>query len=186
MKKALIFTDLDGSLLDHRTYSYSAASPILSRLKKNKILIPVSSKTFDEIIILRKRLNNNDPFIVENGAAIYIPKDYFTEQPEKTKIIKNNDSAFWEYTTAKPRNYWVEILTEIETEFKNQFLTFSALGDAGIVKHTGLSIEQAKEPTKEILVSHFSGSENNPKIDFIDAIKSMGAILLLEGILACY
>jgi mannosyl-3-phosphoglycerate phosphatase len=183
MKKALIFTDLDGSLLDHRTYSYSAASPILSRLKKNKIpLIPVSSKTFDEIIILRKRLNNNDPFIVENGAAIYIPKDYFTEQPEKTKTIKNNDSVFWEYTTAKPRNYWVEILTEIETEFKNQFLTFSALGDAGIVKHTGLSIEQSKRANQR----NFSEpllwiGKQSKKIDFIDAIKSMGADIVAGG-----
>ena len=99
MKKAIIFTDLDGSLLDHRTYSYSAASPMLATLKKNKIpLIPVSSKTFDEIIILRRRLNNNDPFIVENGAAIYIPKDYFSNQPSNTKInITKNDNL--EYCT---------------------------------------------------------------------------------------
>jgi len=185
MKKAIIFTDLDGSLLDHRTYSYSAASPMLATLKKNKIpLIPVSSKTFDEIIILRRRLNNNDPFIVENGAAIYIPKDYFSNQPSKTKIkiVKNDNSEFWEYSTAKPRKYWVELLSEIEMEFKNQFLTFSNLGDAGIVKYTGLSIEQAKRANER----NFSEpllwiGRQSKKNDFVNTIKSMGADIVAGG-----
>ena len=183
MKKALVFTDLDGSLLDHRTYSYSAASPMLATLKRKKIpLIPVTSKTFEEIIILRKRLNNNDPFIIENGAAIYIPKDYFSKQPEKTKTIKYHDAEFWEYSTAKPRKYWGEILNEIEVEFKNQFLTFSNLGDAGIVKYTGLSIEQAKRANERDFSEPLLWiGRQYKKNDFINRIKSMGADIVAGG-----
>lgn len=70
----LIFTDLDGTLLDHDTYSFDEASMMLEYLKKNQIpLIIVTSKTFDEVVELQKKLNISSPFIIENGAGIFIP-----------------------------------------------------------------------------------------------------------------
>lgn len=73
-KKRLVFTDLDGTLLDHHTYSFEAASTMLAHLKEAKIpLLIVSSKTRPEIMQLQQALEINDPFIVENGAGIFIP-----------------------------------------------------------------------------------------------------------------
>ncbi|MBW3228243.1 HAD-IIB family hydrolase [Marinobacter adhaerens] len=70
----IIFSDLDGTLLDHDDYRWQAANPALSRLKAAHIpLILNSSKTMPEIRALREELGNNDPFIVENGAAVVIP-----------------------------------------------------------------------------------------------------------------
>ncbi len=76
-EKIIIFTDLDGTLLDHRTYSYSEAEEALKLLKeKNVPLILCSSKTRDEIDVYRKKLSNNEPLISENGGAIFIPENY--------------------------------------------------------------------------------------------------------------
>ena len=73
-EKTIIFTDLDGTLLDHTTYSFEAAVPMLDFIKRNKIpLIIVTSKTKDEVLRIQKLLALKEPFIVENGAGIFIP-----------------------------------------------------------------------------------------------------------------
>ena len=79
--KYLIFTDLDGTLLDHKTYSFDAANEMLAHIKANNIpLIITTSKTKEEILKLRKKLDLNYPFIVENGAGIFLPnKNDFTQ-----------------------------------------------------------------------------------------------------------
>ncbi|MCK5233265.1 MAG: HAD-IIB family hydrolase [Candidatus Aenigmarchaeota archaeon] len=74
----IIFSDLDGTLIDHSTYSYKAALDAVSLLKKKKIpLIFCTSKTRAEIEKYRKELGIKDPFISENGGAIFVPKKYF-------------------------------------------------------------------------------------------------------------
>lgn len=71
----LVVTDLDGTLLDHHTYDFRPAMPALACLRQLKIpCILNSSKTFDEMLLLREKLNNHDPFVCENGGAVFIPR----------------------------------------------------------------------------------------------------------------
>ena len=71
-KSYLIFTDLDGTLLDHDTYSYAPATDALQKLRDTQTpLILASSKTAAEIAPLRHELGfDGYPAIVENGAGI--------------------------------------------------------------------------------------------------------------------
>lgn len=70
----LIFTDLDGSLLDHENYSYQGARPALERIaREGWPLIFVTSKTRVEVEELQTELSVEAPFIVENGAAAFFP-----------------------------------------------------------------------------------------------------------------
>lgn len=70
----VVFTDLDGTLLDRTTYSCAPAEASLERLRRLGIpVVLVTSKTRAEVTALRERIGNTDPFIVENGAAIVIP-----------------------------------------------------------------------------------------------------------------
>lgn len=79
-KSYVIFTDLDGTLLDEN-YSYKKAASVLESLrKKNVPIIFCSAKTKAEQEVIRKKMKINHPFIVENGSAIYIPKDYFKKR----------------------------------------------------------------------------------------------------------
>ena len=58
----VIYTDLDGSLLDHHSYSHAAADALLLELEQRGIpVIPTSSKTRAELIPLRRELNNHHP-----------------------------------------------------------------------------------------------------------------------------
>lgn len=74
----VIFTDLDGTLLDDETYSWEAARPALELLSRREIpLVFCTSKTRAEVEVYRTSLRNPHPFIVENGAAVFVPPDYF-------------------------------------------------------------------------------------------------------------
>jgi mannosyl-3-phosphoglycerate phosphatase family protein len=78
MRKTIIITDLDGTLLDPKTYSFEEAEPALKLIRERGVpLVLCSSKTRAEIEVYRKRLDNLHPFISENGGGIYLPKGYF-------------------------------------------------------------------------------------------------------------
>ncbi len=69
---ALVFSDLDGTLLDHDTYSWQAAEPMLVRLKSLGVpVILASSKTAPEMAVLRTAMDLGPvPMICENGAGL--------------------------------------------------------------------------------------------------------------------
>ena len=74
----IIFTDLDGTLLDGETYSWETAREALDAVRSRHIpVVLVSSKTRAEIEPLREQLRLDAPFVVENGGGIFIPRDYF-------------------------------------------------------------------------------------------------------------
>ena len=71
LKKIVVFTDLDATLLDPVTYSWEPAIEALNLLLEiNASLVLVSSKTFSEMVSIHEALGFNDPFIVENGGGI--------------------------------------------------------------------------------------------------------------------
>jgi predicted mannosyl-3-phosphoglycerate phosphatase (HAD superfamily) len=77
----VIFTDLDGTLLDAETYSFQAARPALQGLKKKQVPVVFCNQQDQS----RNRSHSQKTwfetsFIVENGGAIFIPPGYFTPE----------------------------------------------------------------------------------------------------------
>jgi mannosyl-3-phosphoglycerate phosphatase len=68
----LVFSDLDGTLLDHDTYRWDAAQPALERLHAWDIpVVLASSKTAAEITLLQREMGlKGNPAIVENGSGV--------------------------------------------------------------------------------------------------------------------
>jgi mannosyl-3-phosphoglycerate phosphatase len=76
--KKIIYTNLDGTFLDEKNYSFLESLPALRAAQARDIpVIFCSSKTRAEIERLRRAAEVNDPFIVENGGAVYVPEGYF-------------------------------------------------------------------------------------------------------------
>jgi mannosyl-3-phosphoglycerate phosphatase len=74
----IIYTALEGALLDARTGSFSAAEEALSELARRHIpLVLVTSRTREEIEPLRRQMEHSHPFITESGGGIYFPDGYF-------------------------------------------------------------------------------------------------------------
>jgi len=137
--KKIIFTDLDGTLLDSR-YSYSDAKPALKLIEKKKIpLVICTSKTRAEIEYYRKKLKNRHPFISDNGGAVFIPKKYF-------------DFKF-KYDKTKGRYYVIELGTELKKlrDFVKKIkrmgfkiISFDGMTAKQVAKDTGLPLSLAK------------------------------------------
>jgi len=128
----LVFTDLDGTLLDHDSYSFRPALPALAVLKEKKIpLIICTSKTRAEIEIVRRRLHNRHPFVSENGGAIFIPKDYFSQTYSYTR--EDSDYRIIEYGTSYSKIR--EVLKKMKGHSSGQIRGF---GDLSIEEVAGL------------------------------------------------
>ncbi|RPH76966.1 MAG: hypothetical protein EHM80_13515, partial [Nitrospiraceae bacterium] len=111
MPNLIVFTDLDGSLLDGTTYSYKAAIPALTALREQGIpLVMVSSKTRAEMEPIRQRLNLHDPFIVENGGAVFVPHGLFDFPLERMR----NRSPYQVMEFGLPYHMLREVLKQIE------------------------------------------------------------------------
>ena len=66
-----VVSDVDGTLMDH-SYDLAPAKETIKKLQKLSVpVILCTSKTAAEVKVIRKELNLTDPYIVENGAAIY-------------------------------------------------------------------------------------------------------------------
>jgi len=73
----LVFSDLDGTLLDRDDYSWGAAQAGLEALAEGGVpLILVTSKTRVEVEALCPHLGVHDPFVFENGGGVFLPKEF--------------------------------------------------------------------------------------------------------------
>lgn len=86
----VIFSDLDGTLLDHKHYSYAPAKPALTKLLEHNIpLILASSKTALELVALRDEMGfSHCPAIVENGAGLLPAGDMSADELDQSGYLK--------------------------------------------------------------------------------------------------
>jgi len=131
MNQLLIFTDLDGTLLDHDNYSYTAAQDALTEIKRQAIpLILISSKTHAELLPLHAELNLTAPFVCENGAAVY------WYQPE--------NKCWLQQAFAPKREQLLASIFELRKKYQYEFTCFADCSINQIAELTGLSFDQAE------------------------------------------
>ncbi|MBW2342364.1 MAG: HAD-IIB family hydrolase [Deltaproteobacteria bacterium] len=134
----IIFTDLDGTLLDSQTYDFTPALPALERIRSVQIpLILVSSKTRAEIEILRKKLSLDSPFISENGGGIFFPRTFTLPKDIGWERI----GGYKKIVTGRPIKEVLGRITELKKEF--QFKGFSEMSAKEIAVITDLELEEA-------------------------------------------
>ena len=140
LPRYLVFTDLDGCLLDSRTYSFDAARPALERLQANHIpVVLVSSKTRAEIEPLRQQLNHQGPFIVENGGAVFVPLGTFDFPLDRAR----QRSTYQVIEFGTPYAMLRDVLKQIEEAVGTPLIGFGDLSIDEIMELTGLPREAA-------------------------------------------
>ncbi|MGI3165736.1 HAD-IIB family hydrolase [Pseudooceanicola sp. 200-1SW] len=123
----MVFTDLDGTLLDHESYSYAPALPALAQLRaRNVPVVLASSKTGPEIHALREELRlSASPAIVENGAGLLAPHEAPPAAPETYQRLR-------------------AALEGINPALRRLFRGFGDLGPEGVMADAGLPVEKAR------------------------------------------
>ncbi len=175
----LVFSDLDGSLLDHHSYSFDEARPALAALERLAIpLILVSSKTRAEIRDIRIALGNAQAYIVENGAAVILPRESFEQQPPGTRA----DGEDWIYETVPGREHWLKILESVAPDYPGQFLSFHQAGDDGVQELTELDPQAASAAnTRDYSEPVAWLGDDRGKTAFASALRAAGASVQQGG-----
>lgn len=122
----IVVSDLDGTLLDHQTYDFTAAKRAIALLIQREIpLVLNSSKTQAEITTIRQQLDNQEPFVCENGGIICgLPQEQYLGIPR------------------------AEFLSQLETIKRQLNLRYQGFGSAtvaDVVRWTGLNPESARQ-----------------------------------------
>jgi mannosyl-3-phosphoglycerate phosphatase len=123
----IVFTDLDGTLIDHDTYDWGPAQDALAALKQQSAAVVLaSSKTAVEIAALRSTLGLEAwPAIVENGAGQLAP--HINEAP---------DTSHYSRLRA--------ILAAAPADLRALFFGFGDASLGELVEMTGLSLDAAR------------------------------------------
>jgi mannosyl-3-phosphoglycerate phosphatase len=136
----LVFTDLDGTLLDHDDYGFVPALPALERLRAAVVpLVPTTSKTLAEMVPLNRALGNRHPCIVENGSAICVPEGYFPGLQEGEL-----DAGYRVLRLAPAYGEVLGVLVRLRRGRGYRFRGFADMSDTEVAADTGLGLEQAK------------------------------------------
>lgn len=135
----IIFTDLDGTLLDFDSYSFEPAREVLAGIREQNIpLIPVTSKTAEETKQILRALDISHPFVVENGGGIYFPDTYPGDFPRT-----HPDNGYYAVHFAGHGMLAPDVLNEISNIIGIRLQGLSTLTIEEIMSYTGLSVEEA-------------------------------------------
>jgi mannosyl-3-phosphoglycerate phosphatase len=143
MTKTVIFADLDGTFLDDN-YNYDSTKPIVKQLTAlDSSIVFCSSKTKTEIEYYRKAVGINEPFISENGAAIFIPKNYFPFEYACTKTCRYNVIRL-----SPPYETIRQKFSEIKEKTAAKIVGFGDMTLHELALDTGLPLDLAKRAHK--------------------------------------
>ena len=160
----IVFSDLDGTLLDHETYDWSPAQPALSALAKGgHCLVLASSKTAAEIDPLRTATGfSHCPAIVENGAGIL---------PAGASAVEGEDHAAV-----------MEAVRGLPERLRKHFSGFSNWSTEEIARRTGLKPEDAANAGKRQFSEPgtWSGSAAEMR-EFCGMLQSKGVVAQQGG-----
>ncbi len=122
----LVFSDLDGTLIDHDTYDWCPARPAIEALKKCSAgLVLASSKTAAEMGPLRADIGAEAwPAIVENGAGVLPPRATEVTDTSQYDAVRS-------------------ALNTVPAALRDLFCGFGDVTAAQVAEMTGLSIGDA-------------------------------------------
>jgi mannosyl-3-phosphoglycerate phosphatase len=166
--KTVVFADLDGTFLDDN-YNYQDTKPIVNQLAAmGGSIVFCSSKTRSEIEYYQKAVGINEPFVAENGAAIFIPKGYFSFRYPCTKtqsynIIRLSTS----YDTLRKK------LSQIKRKTAAKIIGFGDMTLEELARDTGLTLNLARLAKKREHDEPFRIVEGD-KASILNAITNEG------------
>jgi len=176
LMKKIIFTDLDGTLLDEK-YSFEKAVPALKLIKKFEIpLIFCTSKTRAETELYRRKLDNKDPFIVENGGAIFIPKNHFSFEIKYDQI----DNGYFMIKLGIEYEKIRKILESIRSK-GIELIGFGDMSPSEIHEHCGLPVDRAKLAKKREFDEPFKLFNEGDEKEVAKIVKREGLNLVKGG-----
>lgn len=145
----LFFSDIDGTILDDK-FSFDISSAGIYALKNNNIiLIPVSAKSFDEIVSFSNALGITSPFAFENGAGIAYPIESSEKKDFRIELCGND------------LNILKKKFSELNILFSKKLKPMYEMNPEEIAGLTGLDFDSAKNSGNRLASIPFINTINS-------------------------
>ncbi len=156
----LIFTDLDGTLLNQDDYLYDEALPTIHKLQSAQIpIIPVTSKTQAEVASICSEIGLNDPFITENGSAIFMSKN---EDRFNLPLMTTEDNRYYYHLLGFNYESARIVLQQMSATLQTNLIGFGDLSVKEICQLTGLSVTEGERAKQRDFSEPFLTPKNIP------------------------
>ena len=127
--------------MDHDTYSAEEARSVLEKVTAQGIpVIPATSKTYSEVVEFRSSMNLTHAFIVENGAALYVPIDTDIRCPMGSKLFE----GYWVREFGVKRQALCDVLEALDMNGTYQFKSLTDMRTSEVAEITGLDLASAQ------------------------------------------
>lgn len=121
-----IFTDLDGTLLNSTNFDFAAARPVIAKLRRAGIpVIPVTTRTLEEVEPLAAELGLDHFMIVEAGSAIA----RWTSEGWNLEIVGPDSESM------------LEVIRDIELKSDAELNLYSVMRREEAARWSGLPVE---------------------------------------------
>ncbi len=141
-RSILIFTDLDGTLLDLDTATWTPAESSLRLARERGIPVILScSRTFEECVQLQQQMHLRGPIIFENGAGVALPQTQFRRPSAPSTEDKD---GFWICRVAQPYTHVRAILQSLRQSKHYQFRGFGDMSELQISEYTSRNLATAR------------------------------------------
>ncbi len=167
----VVFTDLDGTLLND-SYDLDSAAQILNELRLCGVLaVPASSKTAAEMHAFKERLDYDVPLIGENGALLSWPAHL---EAQANRIPQ-----------AQPTTSYAEIcdtLAALRTTYGFKFAGFADMSLDEVATATGLDLHAASLARQRTASEPIRWDDNPERLQALRAqLKQQGLVLVAGG-----
>jgi mannosyl-3-phosphoglycerate phosphatase len=157
----VLFTDLDGTLLDHATYRWWAAWGALELARRRGVpLVIVSSKTRAEVLPILRILRRREPFVVENGGAIYVPTGYF---PFSLPGAARVEAGWIRQPLGTERGRLLAVLRRAAARADAHVRSFANMTVQEVAERTGLPLTEARRARQREFDEPFLILENKAR-----------------------
>jgi mannosyl-3-phosphoglycerate phosphatase len=169
----LIFTALEGALVDPHTDSFAGAEEALSELDRRKIaFVLLTSRTREEVDPIRRKMGHNHPFVTENGGGIFFPDGYFSLRiPGSVRVAR-----YLSVAQGRPYAEVCEALDDIAEECAVGVAGFHHMSLREIADNTGLrprsaELARAREFDEPF---YFTSADDKAIARFVETARARG------------
>jgi mannosyl-3-phosphoglycerate phosphatase family protein len=137
----VIFTSVEGALLDSGLQSWAPAADALDEISRRRIpLILATHGTRAELEPFRRKIEHRHPFITEGGGGLFLPDGYFS----LALAGAARAGRYFCVPFGKPYATATEALAEIAAEARASVVGYSQMSARELAQNTGASLRDAE------------------------------------------
>lgn len=179
----IVSTDLDGTLLDHHSYSYEAARCGLRRC--HDLGVPViinTSKTYAEVVSLQNEIGLDAPLIVENGSALIAAEHHWlTMFDQALDNYQRRPDGARQLVFGVNRDQIIAFISETRKNYDWMFEGFNDWTPTQISQQTGLDMASAEQASLKEFSEPFIWNDSAAALTRFIRLAEKSGLTVLQG-----